>query len=222
MNKRGLFITFEGPDGSGKSTQIRRIAEFLKNHNLPFLLTREPGGTTVGDQIRAMVLNPENRMIVDQTEILLYAASRSQHVQEKIRPALEKGWIVLCDRFTDASIAYQGYGLGQDVAMVQMINRFATDGLEPDQTFLIDVSPETGRKRMESREGAAEVGITQNAAELDRIEARALAYHQRVREGFLALYHENKQRITLIDGEKDREEVYSTIIKALRGSLNLK
>ncbi|MFT8318680.1 MAG: dTMP kinase [Sporolactobacillus sp.] len=216
MNTRGKFITFEGPDGSGKSTQIRRFAEWLKANQIPFILTREPGGTLIGDQIRAMVLNPENRRMTGNTEILLYAASRSQHVEEKILPALDQGQMVLCDRFTDASIAYQGYGLGQDVAMVQTINQFATGGLIPDRTYLIDVSPEIGRQRMRQRQGEPERGINASSGDLDRIEARALAYHARVREGFLQLYRENKQRIYLVDGAADSAQVTECIVKDAR------
>ncbi|MFT8363568.1 MAG: dTMP kinase [Sporolactobacillus sp.] len=215
MHRRGQFITFEGPDGSGKSTQIRYLADYLRSRQIPYLLTREPGGTALGDQIRAMVLNPDNACMVDQTEILLYAAARSQHVREKIEPALADGQMVLCDRFTDASLAYQGYGLAQDVSIVKQINRFATGGLEPDRTFLIDVSPETGRERMRHRKGDAERGATQQASDLDRIEARALAYHRSVREGFLTIYRENKQRITLIDGEQEPLLVYQSIVRQI-------
>ncbi|MCO7176908.1 dTMP kinase [Sporolactobacillus kofuensis] len=215
MEHKGLFITFEGPDGSGKTTQIHRLANELSQRNLPYLLTREPGGTKISDTIRAIILNPEHAELTDETEILLYAASRSQHVSEKILPAIKEGKIVLCDRFVDASIAYQGYGLGQPIETIKQINRFATGGLTPDRTYMIDVSPETGRSRMKSRTGNPEQGVTHSATDLDRIEMRALAYHQQVREGFYAIYEENKSRICMIDGEQDHEQVFSDILKDL-------
>lgn len=211
MNHKGLFVTFEGPDGSGKTTQIRKLAEELEKRGLPYVLTREPGGTEISDKIRAIILNPDNLRMADKTEILLYAASRSQHVEEKIQVALGEGKIVLCDRFVDASIAYQGYGLKQPIEMIRNINRFATGGLSPDRTYLFDVSPETGRSRMKGRSGP-EAGVTQNAGELDRIEQRALAYHARVREGFLSLYRENRQRILLVNGEDQPETVFNTVL----------
>lgn len=211
MDHQGLFITFEGPDGSGKTTQIRKLADELERRKLPYLLTREPGGTEISDKIRAIILNPENLRLEDTTEILLYAASRSQHVKEKIMPALQERKIVLCDRFVDASIAYQGYGLEQPIDTIKIINRFATGGLSPDRTYMIDVSPEAGRRRMRARSGP-EAGVTRAAGDLDRIERRALAYHARVREGFFALYRENKQRILLINGENRPEVVFDTIM----------
>jgi dTMP kinase len=210
MEKNGLFITFEGPDGSGKTTQIHKLAAELEAQEIPFLLTREPGGTKISDKIRTLILNPENLRMGEKTEILLYAASRSQHVEEKIRPALAEGKIVLCDRFVDASVAYQGYGLNQPVDKIRAISRFATGGLTPDRTYLIDIPPETGRKRMRRRTGP-EVGVTHDAGDLDRIEQRALAYHARVREGFFALSRENKQRILLIDGQASPDTVFKII-----------
>lgn len=218
--KKGLFITFEGPDGSGKTTQINRLAGELKKRRIPYTLTREPGGTAISDKIRRIILDPKNRQLTDKTEILLYAASRSQHVEEKIRPALEAGRIVLCDRFIDASIAYQGYGLRQPVEMIKIVNTFASGGLEPDRTYMIDVTPEIGRRRMGARSGPPEIGVTGSAAELDRIERRALNYHQRVREGFMALYEENKQRICLIHGEHAEDTVFHNILEDFDRFLN--
>lgn len=210
MENKGLFITFEGPDGSGKTTQIRKLADELEARGIPCLLTREPGGTEISDKIRALILNPENRRMEDKTEVLLYAASRSQHVEEKIRPALAEGKIVLCDRFVDASVAYQGYGLNQPVADILAISRFATGGLTPDRTYLIDVPPETGRQRMTHRPGP-EAGVTRDAGELDRIERRALAYHAKVRAGFFTLLKEHKQRILLVDGQNTPDTVFGII-----------
>jgi thymidylate kinase len=221
MENKGLFVTFEGPDGSGKTTQIHKLADELEEQQIPFILTREPGGTEISDKIRAIILNPENLRMEKKTEILLYAASRSQHVEEKIRPALAAGKIVLCDRFVDASIAYQGYGLEQPVERIRAINQFATGGLTPDRTYLIDVPPETGRQRMRHRTGP-EAGVTREAGDLDRIEQRALDYHARVREGFFTLSRENKQRILLVDGQNSPETVFKTIRTDFMRLLNRK
>ncbi|MCI1859054.1 MAG: dTMP kinase [Sporolactobacillus sp.] len=212
MPGKGLFITFEGPDGSGKTTQIQRLAAELNRRCIPFVLSHEPGGTAIGDEIRKLILSPRHAEMEDRTEILLYAASRSQHVREKILPALNEGKLVLCDRFVDASIAYQGYGLRQPTAAVRAINRFATGGLTPDRTYLIDVSPATGRRRMRKR-STAEQGVTQTAGELDRIERRRLDYHCRVREGFLQLGREEKKRIVMVNGENEPDIVFHTILR---------
>ncbi|HEX7065183.1 MAG TPA: dTMP kinase [Bacillales bacterium] len=195
----GLFVTFEGPDGSGKSTQIEKLAGYLEKKKLPYLWTHEPGGTAISNKIRTLLLDPDHQEMESETEILLYAASRAQHVREKIMPALEQGKIVLCDRFADASIAYQGYGLGQNVEKVREINHFATGGLVPDRSYFLDLSPEAGRQRMLNR------------SELDRIEQKQLAYHERVRRAFRLLYEENRKRICLLNGEEEKETLFSKI-----------
>lgn len=195
----GLFVTFEGPDGSGKSTQIGKLADSLEAEGIPYVLTHEPGGTAISDEIRALVLDPDHPEMVNEAEVLLYAASRAQHVREKIIPALESGCVVLCDRFVDASIAYQGYGLELDVEKVKEINRFATGGLVPDRSYFFDLSPETGRARVLHR------------SSLDRIEQKQLAYHERVRQAFLLLHKENRERILLLDGEEEIEELFFKI-----------
>ena len=182
---RGLFITFEGPDGAGKSTQVQKLSNYLTEEGIPFIHTREPGGTAISDQIRSLILNPVHKEMVDETEVLLYAASRSQHVKEKIVPALEQGYVVLCDRFVDASIAYQGVGLELDVETIKLINEFATGGLTPDRSYMIDLPVSVGRERMAARN------------QLDRIEQKGTEYHETVRGAFLNLYEEHKERITL-------------------------
>ncbi|MDM5196809.1 dTMP kinase [Fictibacillus enclensis] len=203
----GLFITIEGPDGSGKSTQIKKLAEFLQGNSIPFILTREPGGTAVSDRIRSLILDPAHPEMADETEVLLYAASRAQHVKEKIVPALQEGKLVLCDRFVDASVAYQAYGLGIPVEDVTRINRFATGGLKPDRSYLIDVAPEIGRQRMVSR---------YSGEGLDRIEQKELDYHERVRSGFQKIYEENRERFLLVDGNQTVDEVFDEIIKDIK------
>jgi dTMP kinase len=217
----GIFITFEGPDGSGKSTQIRSLVQYVEKLGYPYVLTREPGGTRIGDAIRTILLNPANTELADQTEVLLYAANRAQHVNEVILPALKEGKIVLCDRFVDASIAYQGYGLGQAVENVVKVNQFAIGNLKPDRTYLIDISPEVARERMNKRDSEFK-----GEQHLDRIEVKDLDYHSKVREGFYSIYRENITRICMIDGNRAPEVVFEEILldfkKIIEHKLNLK
>lgn len=207
---RGLFITFEGPDGAGKTTQVQAFVENLKSRGFDVLLTREPGGTPISDKIRGLILDPAHKEMADTTEVLLYAASRAQHVQEKVIPALEKGTIVVCDRFVDASIAYQGYGLGVSAKKVEHINRFATGGLVPDRTYLLDVPVEEGKKRLQARSG------------LDRIEQKGEAYHERVREGFLELAEQNPERIRVVDASGSIEQITQEILADFNDWLDAK
>lgn len=207
--KKGLFITFEGPDGSGKSTQIQKLAHYLEENDISYVLTREPGGTRISDLIRGILLNPEHQEMKNNTEVLLYAASRAQHIEEKIKPALAAGKIVLCDRFVDASIAYQGYGLGIDLEMIQQINQFAIQNIMPNRTYLFDISPEEGRKRMMDRLG-------EQVTNLDRIEQKTIDYHVRVRKGFEEIANQEPHRITRVDGSKSID----TIAKQIRDDFN--
>jgi dTMP kinase len=202
----GLFITLEGPDGSGKTTQIAKVAEYLRKHEVDFIQTREPGGTAISDKIRALVLDPEHKEMHDLTEVLLYAASRAQHVHEKIIPALEEGKVVLCDRFVDASLAYQGFGLGLGEERVLQVNNIATSGLVPHRSYFVDVSPQVGKERMKARYG------TEN---LDRIEQKDLSYHERVREGFAQIFSRQAERIVRINGEQSPDAVFEEIVKDL-------
>jgi dTMP kinase len=203
---KGLFITLEGPDGSGKTTQVAKIAEYLMQNKIDYIQTREPGGTRISDKIRSLILDPEHKEMHDLTEVLLYAASRAQHVHEKIIPALEAGKVVLCDRFVDASLAYQGFGLGVGEQPVMQVNNIATSGLVPDRSYFIDVSPEVGRERMKARYGTGN---------LDRIEQKDLSYHERVREGFQHIFKNQEKRILRVNGEQDPEMVFGEIVKDL-------
>jgi dTMP kinase len=203
---KGLFITLEGPDGSGKTTQVSKVAEYLAQHHIDFIQTREPGGTRISDKIRGLILDPEHQEMHDLTEVLLYAASRAQHVHEKIIPALEQGKVVLCDRFVDASLAYQGFGLGVGEERVLQVNNIATSGLVPDRSYFIDVSPQVGRARMKARYGDGN---------LDRIEQKDFTYHDRVREGFQHIFSNNTERIIRINGEQDPDTVFLGIAKDL-------
>ena len=195
--ERGLFISLEGPDGSGKSTQIEFLKTYFEELGLPCVFTREPGGTPISEKIRAIILDKENSEMDDMTEALLYAASRAQHVAEKIRPALSEGKIVICDRYVDSSIAYQGGGrqMGSQVAE---INAYATMGCMPDLTILIEVDPRVGKKRIA-------------AGERDRLESERIRFHDRVLSGYRKLAEEDPDRVIPVDGTGSREEIRDTI-----------
>ncbi|NCB43691.1 MAG: dTMP kinase [Clostridia bacterium] len=194
----GLFITFEGIDGSGKTTQAALLADYCKAAGFDVLLTREPGGTFLSEKIREAILDPQTKEIAATTEALLYASSRAQHVAEIIRPALKRGMILFCDRFMDSSIAYQGYGrcLGDDV---RIINEFAVQGLVPDLTFFIDITPSEGLCRIKQKGG------------LDRIEEEKLDFHERVYSGYAEIIRQNPARFFVVDGTKNIETISKEI-----------
>jgi dTMP kinase len=191
-----MFITFEGPDGSGKSTQICLLVEHLRQQGYPVFQTREPGGTPIGDQIRTVLHDLKNEGMHPHTEILLYAASRAQLVAQEIRPRLNAGEIVICDRYADSTLAYQGYGHGLDLDTLRVILRFATGGLQPDLTLYLDITAEEGLKR---RERAA-----QDGAEWNRLDAQPLDFHRRVRDGYLALMADDPARWARVSATGDR------------------
>jgi dTMP kinase len=194
-----LFITFEGTEGVGKSTQIRLVKAYLMERNLPVELVREPGGTAIGDRIRAILLDPAMEQMKMRTEILLYAASRAQLVEEKIQPMLQQGKIVLCDRYVDSSIAYQGYGAEWLLEEVKVINRVATAGLAANRTYLLDLPLAVGEQRMTAR-GEAK----------DRMELKAASFHRRVQLGYQRLAA-NEPRIKVIQANRTREDVFAEI-----------
>ncbi|WP_211662100.1 dTMP kinase [Neomoorella glycerini] len=206
----GLFITLEGPDGSGKTTQMERLECFLRRRGFTVECTREPGGTPLAEAIRQLLLEPRYGPIDARAEILLYAAARAQHVAERIRPALAAGKVVLCDRFTDSSIAYQGYGRRLGVELVRQVNSLATSGLLPDLTLLIDVPVELGLARRRGKSAA------------DRLEREDLAFHRRVRQGYLELSRLESQRVHLIDGTGSPDAVWSQIEKVVEPLLELR
>lgn len=199
------FVTFEGVDGSGKSTQIELLTAHLKSRGVDFLLTREPGGTPLGDQLRRILLDPSNAGMSLVTEAFLYAASRTQLVQDVVRPALAAGKLVLCDRYVDSSLAYQAHAGGLPPEFVWAINRIATGALRPDLTILFDLDPLEGARR---REAKGEGGP-------DRIEERPGEYHRRVREGYLALAKAEPGRIRVIDSANTVEAVHQQVVEAV-------
>jgi dTMP kinase len=199
-----LFITFEGPDGSGKTTQIELLAESLRDQGHQVLITREPGGTSVGDQIRSVVHDVKNAEMRRETEFLLYSASRAQLVREVIQPHLKRGGTVLCDRFADSSMAYQGYGRELDLDMVSCITQFATGGLRPDLTVYLDLPVEVGLQRKESAH-ATQTG------EWNRLDQQALDFHQRVREGYLRMAEADPERWLAIDAAQSIADTQAAI-----------
>lgn len=198
---KGLFLSFEGSDASGKSTQIGLLREWLEAQGIHPLVTREPGGTAIGERIRDILLDPGSSEMLPVTEALLYAASRAQHVGQVIRPALEEGRVVITDRFVDSSIAYQGYGrkLG---SVAEEINAPAVDGVMPDLTILLVVDPEDMRRR-------------RSTGEEDRIEAEGLAFQSAVREGFLQIAEREKERFLVIDGRQPVDVIAGEIRRAV-------
>lgn len=191
-----MFITLEGPEGSGKTSQLPALAEFLRGKGCDVLVTREPGGTSVGDQIREVLMNLKNVSIVPQTEILLFQAARAQHVAEILRPALDEGKIVICDRFGDSTLAYQGYGHQTDIRTLQDLIRFATGGLTPDLTLLLDIPVDQGFERK-----------IKNDSEWNRLDAYARAFHERVRQGYLELARDEPERWQIIDASQGKDQV---------------
>jgi len=204
--KRGLFITFEGPEGSGKSTHSKLLCDFLKARGLKVLHTREPGGTTVSEKIRKILLDPRNKDMDTVCEMLLYMAARGQVVKEKILPALRKGHIVICDRFLDASVVYQGYAGGISPDIIKDIGLFITRGLSPDVTFLLDI---------DVRKGLARLGKTK-----DRMERKSLFFHKKVREGYLVIARKEAKRVRVISAVEDIAETQEGIRKAVLRILN--
>jgi len=211
-----LFITFEGIEGCGKTTQMYLLKDFLEQRGYSVFTTREPGGTHIGDSIRKILLDPRNANIDSRTELLLYQASRAQHIKDIIRPALERGCIVLCDRFIDATSAYQGYAQGIDKDVIESLNQFVTENLTPDFTVVIDCPAEIGLKRAKNREGT----VNQRVSE-DRFEKKNIAFHQTVRLGYLQIAERNSNRIYIVDGRKDplivHREIQLAVLKKIEG-----
>jgi dTMP kinase len=210
----GYLITFEGVEGSGKTTQIRRLERYLKTRGWPCQLTREPGGSVIGDQIRKVLLSSETVELAPLGELFLYEANRAEHVDKVIRPALNRGLIVLCDRFYDATMAYQGYARGLDRDMVASLNCLASQGIVPDLTLLFDCPVEFGLKRACER-----IGTRRPAAREDRFERESLDFHQRVREGYLDIARREPDRVRVIDATQGKSEIHRIVCHIVDGRL---
>lgn len=208
-----MFITFEGIEGCGKSTQISLLEQTLTAHGQRVMRTREPGGCPIADLVRAILLDADNQAMVPITELLLYGAARAQHLAEVIRPALAQGQLVLCDRFSDATRAYQAFGRHLDRQLIEQVNLLACQGLSPDLTLLLDCPVEVGLTRARQRID------TTNGPREERFELEALEFHQRVRDGYLTLAAEDPQRFVLVDAGKTPEQVATQIATAVLSRL---
>lgn len=198
--KTGCFITVEGGDGSGKSSVLALVHDYLRSNGWDVMLTREPGGIEIAEKIRTVILNPEHVQMDKRTEALLYAAARSQHFAEKVLPALEAGKVVLCDRFIDSSLAYQGYARGLGIDDVYAINRFAVGDWMPDLTLYFDVRPEVGLARINANKGR----------EINRLDLEDMNFHERVREGYKLVMARFPERFVVIDAEQSLEQVFES------------
>jgi dTMP kinase len=206
-----MFITLEGPEGSGKTSQLGEFADFLREQGYEVVTTREPGGTSISDQIRKVLVSMENKNLHPRTEILLFLSARAQLVEELIKPALENGKIVVCDRYGDSTLAYQGYGHGLPLEVLREMLRFATDGLIPDLTLYLDIEVEKGLTRKKK------------GLEWNRLDAYEIAFHRRVRDGYLALAAEEPRRWRVIDASQSKQAVQQDMRTATLSALeNLK
>lgn len=211
---KGILITFEGIEGSGKSTQIELLSKALEAKGLKIIKTQEPGGTKIGAMIRKILLDPRNKEIDPMTELMLYGASRSQHIKEVVLPALKEGKIVLCDRFSDATVAYQGYGRGLNLEDIMKLDNLLTGGIKPSLTILLDIDPEKGllraKKRIEEK----------NSLKEGRIEQEGFSFHKRVREGYLRLAEEEPDRIKIVRADLPVDEIHNRITEILKESFH--
>jgi dTMP kinase len=203
-----LFIVFEGPEGSGKSTQAKLLAERLRDAGKRVILTREPGGTELGEQLRRLLLDLHSEPVTPAAEALLYSAARAEHVAHVIQPSLDAGEIVICDRFADSTLAYQGGGRGLDLDQLRSVQQFATRGLEPDVRFLLDLPVAVGLARRHADHDS-----------VNRLDAESLAFHERVRASYLALADANPANWRVIDATKSRDEVARSVWSAVRDRL---
>ena len=201
---RGKFITFEGCDGCGKSTQLKMFSKYLTENNLPHIFTREPGGGKISEAIREILLNGKNMEMTDECEALLYAAARVQHLSDRVEPALNEGKLVICDRYVDSSLAYQAYARGLGEAFIRQINDYALRQYRPDATVFIDLTPEEAFARKHG------------ADENDRLEQAGLAFHQRVYAGYCAIAEKEPERVIRVNGKQTPKEIFANVLQALQ------
>ena len=199
--KQGLFITFEGADGSGKTTQLNKLKDYLTKEGYDVVVTREPGALEIGQKIRDILLHQEG-IVSDRCEMFLFLADRAQHVETFIKPAVKEGKIVLCDRHTDSTVAYQGYGRGLDIEQIHRLNKIATSGLKPDLTIVLDVDVETSQARVGS--------------EKDRMESAGVEFFERVRNGFLEIAKLEPNRVKVIDSKQSIEQIHQQILELIK------
>lgn len=204
MERRGKFITFEGCEGCGKSTQVGLFNEYLNKENIPHIFTREPGGEKISEEIRRILLDANNAEMTDECEALLYAAARVQHLHDRVEPALSKGELVFCDRYVDSSLAYQAYARGLGTEFVENINAYALKNYLPDVTVFIDLTPEDAFKRKHG------------ADENDRLEQAGMEFHRRVYAGYKALAEKYPNRFVCVDGKQTPQEVFHEILRILK------
>lgn len=203
--KQGVFITFEGIEGCGKSTQAKRLGKTLDRMGIAHVMTFEPGGTAIGRKMRQVLLDSRNKALTPLAELMLYAADRAQHLDEIIQPALRAGKWVICDRFSDATVVYQGVARGQDKKLIRLLNSVVTEGLQPHLTFLLDCPVEVGLRR----------ALGRNMKGQDRFEREALSFHRKVRNGYLDLARKNKKRFVVLDAGSSRKEIEAEILRHL-------
>ena len=206
-----MFITLEGIEGSGKTTQIRHVEAFLRSRGMTTVVTREPGGTAVGEKIRAVLLNPDIEKMAPLTELFLYEADRIEHLEKTIRPALAAGKVVLCDRFCDATVVYQGYGRGLDLELIERLHRLILDGVRPDLTFLFDLDPAIGLERAWNQ-----VDNGTRSGKETRFEKEKLAFHRSIRQGYLTIARQDPQRFVIVDAGQDENTVSRTVLDHLQ------
>lgn len=211
----GLFISLEGVEGAGKTTLIQKMVAYFGRCGKEVLLTREPGGSELGKKLRGIILNAEEK-ICPTAELLLFLADRAEHTETSIAPALAQGKIVLCDRFIDSTVAYQGYGRGMDIERLNMLNALVTNGLKPDLTILLDLDPEIGLARATARNIAQNLTVSEG-----RFESEALEFHQKIRAGFLAISRREK-RFLVVNAAQDADAVFADVLKALERLLEEK
>ena len=209
-----MFITFEGIEGSGKTTQIQRVHDYLRQKGHDVVVTREPGGSHIGRQIRSILLDSKNKGLNPLAELLLYMADRAQHLDEIVKPGLSAGKVILCDRYYDATIAYQGYARGLNIDLISRLHWIAFADYKPDMTFLLDLPPETGLGR-----AWRQIENGQRAGTETRFEEEALGFHRRVREGYLALAHLEPRRFKIIDASAPKDRVEREIIAVLDSAI---